>query len=246
MSTREPVIVIEGMSKVHGLGTGGVRALDRVNLSVNDGEIVALRGPSGSGKSTLLNILGCLDRPTEGSYRLGNLDVSTLNRTQQAWVRLHFLGFIFQSFHLISDHTALENIVLPLRYAGISRAEQKDRAESLLRRVGLAERSSHRPPQLSGGERQRVAIARAIACRPRVLLADEPTGALDTKTGEEILDLLLELRQNDGLTILLVTHDPRVAERADRQVFMQDGRLSSSPGPSSAPSPSSAASEHVQ
>jgi len=229
MSASEPVIAIEGMSKVHGLGTGGVRALDGVNLEVHDGEIVALRGPSGSGKSTLLNILGCLDRPTEGSYRLGNLDVSTLDRAQQAWVRLHFLGFIFQSFHLISDHTALENVVLPLRYAGVSRTERKDRAEALLKRVGLAERSGHRPSQLSGGEKQRVAIARAIACRPRVLLADEPTGALDTKTGEEILELLLELRERDGLTILLVTHDPRVAERADRQVFMQDGRLSSSP-----------------
>jgi putative ABC transport system ATP-binding protein len=234
MSAQKPVIVIEGMSKVHGLGSGGVRALDRVNFSVSDGEVVALRGPSGSGKSTLLNILGCLDRPTEGSYRLGDLDVSTLDRTQQAWVRLHFLGFIFQSFHLISDHTALENVVLPMRYAGISRAERSERALSLLRRVGLAERASHRPPQLSGGEKQRVSIARAIACRPRVLLADEPTGALDTKTGEEILDLLLELREKDGLTILLVTHDPRVAERADRQVFMQDGRLSSEPPVASA------------
>jgi putative ABC transport system ATP-binding protein len=229
MTSREPVIVTEGLTKVHGLGTAGVVALDGVSFSINDGEIVALRGPSGSGKSTLLNILGCLDRPTEGSYRLGSLDVSTLDRTQQAWVRLHFLGFIFQSFHLISDHTALENIVLPMRYAGIPAAERRERAESLLRRVGLGERGGHRPPQLSGGERQRVAIARAIACRPRILLADEPTGALDTRTGEEILELLLELRDKDGLTILLVTHDPRVAERADRQIFMQDGRLSSAP-----------------
>ena len=228
MTPREPVIVTEGLTKVHGLGTAGVVALDGVSFTIDDGEIVALRGPSGSGKSTLLNILGCLDRPTEGSYRLGGLDVSTLDRTQQAWVRLHFLGFIFQSFHLISDHTALENIVLPMRYAGIPGGEQRERAEALLRRVGLGERGGHRPPQLSGGERQRVAIARAIACRPRILLADEPTGALDTRTGEEILELLLELRDKDGLTILLVTHDPRVAERADRQIFMQDGRLSSS------------------
>jgi putative ABC transport system ATP-binding protein len=225
----EPVIVTDGLTKWHGLGTAGVLALDRVSVSVNDGEIVALRGPSGSGKSTLLNILGCLDRPTEGSYRLGSLDVSTLDRTQQAWVRLHYLGFIFQSFHLISDHTAFENIALPMRYAGIGRSERRERALSLLERVGLAERSEHRPPQLSGGEKQRVAIARAIACRPRVLLADEPTGALDTRTGEEILELLLELRKNDGLTILLVTHDPKVAERADRQIFMKDGKLSSDP-----------------
>jgi putative ABC transport system ATP-binding protein len=229
MTSREPVIVTEDLTKVHGEGAAGVLALDRVSISVNDGEIVALRGPSGSGKSTLLNILGCLDRPSEGSYRLGSLDVSTLDRTQQAWVRLHFLGFIFQSFHLISDHTALENIVLPLRYAGISRAERRDRAQALLERVGLTERGDHRPPQLSGGERQRVAIARAIACRPRVLLADEPTGALDTRTGEEILALLLELREKEGLTILLVTHDPRVAERADRQIFLKDGRLASDP-----------------
>lgn len=227
--TREPVIVGEGLTKWHGLGTAGVLALDHVNFSVNDGEIVALRGPSGSGKSTLLNILGCLDRPTEGSYRLGGLDVSALNRTQQAWVRLHYLGFIFQSFHLISDHTAFENVVLPMRYAGVPRGEQRERAEELLRRVGLGERTEHRPPQLSGGEKQRVAIARAVACRPRILLADEPTGALDTRTGDEILDLLVELREKDGLTILFVTHDPRVAERADRQIFMRDGRLSSEP-----------------
>jgi putative ABC transport system ATP-binding protein len=227
--TREPVIVGEGLTKWHGLGTAGVLALDHVNLTVDDGEIVALRGPSGSGKSTLLNILGCLDRPTEGAYKLGGLDVSALNRTQQAWVRLHFLGFIFQSFHLISDHTAFENIALPMRYAGVPKSEQRDRAEALLRRVGLAERSEHRPPQLSGGEKQRVAIARAVACRPRILLADEPTGALDTRTGDEILDLLVELREKDGLTILFVTHDPKVAARADRQIFMRDGRLSSTP-----------------
>jgi putative ABC transport system ATP-binding protein len=234
--TREPVIVGEGLTKWHGLGTAGVLALDLVDLSVNDGEIVALRGPSGSGKSTLLNILGCLDRPTEGSYKLGGLDVSALNRTQQAWVRLHFLGFIFQSFHLISDHTAFENVVLPMRYAGVPRGEQRERALALLGRVGLGERSEHRPPQLSGGEKQRVAIARAIACRPRILLADEPTGALDTRTGDEILNLLVELREKDGLTILFVTHDPRVAERADRQIFMRDGRLSST----------AQSSEHVQ
>jgi putative ABC transport system ATP-binding protein len=228
MTPHEPVIVTEGLTKVHGAGTAEVLALDGVSLSIQDREIVALRGPSGSGKSTLLNILGCLDRPTEGTYLLGSLDVSTLDRTQQAWVRLHYLGFIFQSFHLIADHTALENVILPMRYAGVPRSESRDRAEALLQRVGLGERGGHRPPQLSGGERQRVAIARAIACRPRILLADEPTGALDTRTGEEILELLLELRDKDGLTILLVTHDPRVAERADRQIFMQDGRLSTS------------------
>ncbi|HEX6766054.1 MAG TPA: ATP-binding cassette domain-containing protein, partial [Polyangiaceae bacterium] len=150
MTSPEPVIVTEGLTKVHGHGAAGVIALDRVSIRVNDGEVVALRGPSGSGKSTLLNILGCLDRPTEGTYHLGNLDVSTLDRTQQAWVRLHFLGFIFQSFHLISDHTALENVVLPMRYAGMSRDERRERSETLLRRVGLGERGNHRPPQLSG------------------------------------------------------------------------------------------------
>ena len=159
--------------------------LDDVSMTIDSGEIVALMGPSGSGKSTLLNIIGCLDGPTRGTYSLGGRDVSTLNRRERAWVRLHYIGFIFQSFHLISDNTVLENVTLPLYYAGLGRDEREGRAVELLERVGLGHRMKHRPAQLSGGEKQRVAIARAVAGQPRLLLADEPTGALDTKTGND-------------------------------------------------------------
>jgi putative ABC transport system ATP-binding protein len=222
----ELVVDAQHLSKVHGSNGTLVQALVDVNFELAQREFVALRGPSGSGKSTLLSILGCLDRPTSGRYLLGGTDVSALDRGMRAWVRLHYLGFVFQSFHLIPDCTALENVVLPLHYAGVPRAEREARAASLLERVGLGARAGHVPAQLSGGERQRVAIARSLACRPPLLLADEPTGALDTHTGNEILDLLLSLREKEGVTVLLVTHDPAIAARADRQVFICDGRLS--------------------
>jgi ABC-type lipoprotein export system ATPase subunit len=196
-----------------------------VDFTVGFGEIVALSGPSGSGKSTLLNILGCLDRPTSGSYRLGGTDVSSLNRDEQAWVRLHYIGFVFQSFHLLSHATTLENVALPLHYAGISRRAAEQSARDLLKRVGLAGRIAHFPRQLSGGERQRVAIARALAGSPRLLLADEPTGALDSRTGHEIMRLLLELQQEHGSSIVLVTHDAKVASHAHRRVELLDGRV---------------------
>ena len=199
--------------------------LDDVSMTIDPGEIVALRGPSGSGKSTLLNIIGCLDGPTRGTYSLGGRDVSTLNRRERAWVRLHYIGFIFQSFHLISDNTVLENVTLPLYYAGLGRDEREGRAVELLERVGLGHRMSHRPTQLSGGEKQRVAIARAVAAQPRLLLADEPTGALDTKTGNEVMDLLLEIHATGSLTLIIVTHDPEVAEFCHRQVFLRDGKI---------------------
>ena len=199
--------------------------LDDVSMTIDSGEIVALRGPSGSGKSTLLNIIGCLDGPTRGTYSLGGRDVSTLNRRERAWVRLHYIGFIFQSFHLISDNTVLENVTLPLYYAGLGRDEREGRAVELLERVGLGHRMKHRPAQLSGGEKQRVAIARAVAGRPRLLLADEPTGALDTKTGNEVMDLLLEVHAAGSLTLVIVTHDPEVAEFCHRQVFLRDGKV---------------------
>ena len=199
--------------------------LDDVSITIDSGEIVALRGPSGSGKSTLLNIIGCLDGPTRGTYSLGGRDVSTLNRRERAWVRLHYLGFIFQSFHLISDNTVLENVTLPLYYAGLGRDEREGRAVELLERVGLGHRMKHRPAQLSGGEKQRVAIARAVAGRPRLLLADEPTGALDTKTGNEVMDLLLEVHAAGSLTLVIVTHDSEVAEFCHRQVFLRDGKV---------------------
>jgi putative ABC transport system ATP-binding protein len=199
--------------------------LDDVSMTIDSGEIVALRGPSGSGKSTLLNIIGCLDGPTRGTYSLGGRDVSTLNRRERAWVRLHYIGFIFQSFHLISDNTVLENVTLPLYYAGLGRDEREGRAVDLLERVGLGHRMSHRPAQLSGGEKQRVAIARAVAAQPRLLLADEPTGALDTKTGNEVMNLLLEIHAAGSLTLIIVTHDPEVAEFCHRQVFLRDGKI---------------------
>jgi len=199
--------------------------LDDVSMTIDSGEIVALMGPSGSGKSTLLNIIGCLDGPTRGTYSLGGRDVSTLNRRERAWVRLHYIGFIFQSFHLISDNTVLENVTLPLYYAGLGRDEREGRAVELLERVGLGHRMKHRPAQLSGGEKQRVAIARAVAGQPRLLLADEPTGALDTKTGNEVMDLLLEVHAAGSLTLVIVTHDPEVAEFCHRQVFLRDGKI---------------------
>jgi putative ABC transport system ATP-binding protein len=224
-STGAPVIETRGLTKVYPNSVGSVPVLTGVDMSIAHGEIVALRGPSGSGKSTLLNILGCLDRPTHGAYLLGGSDVSALTREEQAWVRLHYIGFIFQSFHLLNHATALENVTLPLHYAGVPRTESEEMARDLLARVGLSHRHEHFPTQLSGGERQRVAIARALTGRPPVVLADEPTGALDTKTGAEIMRLLLELRDERKTSIILVTHDPEVAVYADRQIFLRDGRV---------------------
>jgi putative ABC transport system ATP-binding protein len=226
---RGNIIETVGLTKVYADVPMPVPALDAVDLQIAHGEVVALVGPSGSGKSTLLNILGCLDRPTRGTYRLGGYDVSALDRVAQAWVRLHYIGFIFQSFHLISHSTALENVALPLHYAGESRADSMERARVLLERVGLGGRVDHRPAQLSGGQRQRVAIARALACHPKLLLADEPTGALDSNTGKEVLDLLLEVHREEHLTVLLVTHDASVASRAHRHIEFQDGHIVSAP-----------------
>ncbi|MDB4986204.1 MAG: glnQ [Myxococcaceae bacterium] len=219
------VIEIRSMHKNYGAGDTSIPVLKGVDFSIESGEIVALMGPSGSGKSTLLNILGCLDRPTSGKYLLGGRDVSTLSRSEQAWVRLHFLGFIFQSFHLLSDSTVLENVAMPLFYAGIGREEREARALKLIDRVGLKTRVEHRPSELSGGQRQRVAIARSLVNNPKVLLADEPTGALDTPTGIEVLKLLRELHDESGLTMLLVTHDQDVADTAFRTIYVRDGHI---------------------
>jgi ABC-type lipoprotein export system ATPase subunit len=220
-----PIVSARNLSKLYGVGRTKVQALSDVELSVQYGETVALRGPSGSGKSTLLNVLGCLDRPNSGVYELGGTDVSRLDRRAQAWVRLHYIGFVFQAFHLIARASALENVALPLRYAGVDARERETRAGQLLERVGLGDRSRHRPAQLSGGECQRVAIARAIAVRPRLLLADEPTGALDSRSGSEIMRLLAELRESEQLSIVLVTHDPTIGKFADREVHLMDGRI---------------------
>jgi putative ABC transport system ATP-binding protein len=199
--------------------------LDGISLTVESGQVVALRGPSGSGKSTLLNILGCLDGPTRGSYWLGGRDVSTLTLRERAWVRLHYIGFVFQSFNLIADHNVLENVTLPLYYMGVGRAEREARAIELIERVGLGHRLTHRPAQLSGGEKQRVAIARAIAAEPRLILADEPTGALDTHTGDEVMELLKEIHRGRSLTLIIVTHDPEIAAFCQRQIFLRDGKI---------------------
>lgn len=220
-----PVVETRRLSKSYGTERDALPVLSDIDFSVGAGEIVALTGPSGSGKSTLLNILGCLDRPTSGTYLLGGTDVSALNRDEQAWVRLHYVGFVFQSFHLLGHATALENVTLPFHYAGLSRRAAESAALELMKRVGLAGRIAHFPRQLSGGERQRVAIARALARTPRLLLADEPTGALDSRTGSEIMRLLLELQAEHGTSIVLVTHDAKVASLAHRRVELLDGRV---------------------
>jgi putative ABC transport system ATP-binding protein len=220
-----PIIELSNVGRVYSGRIQTTPILRHVDLVVASGEVVALTGPSGSGKSTLLNILGCLDRPTTGRYCLGGREVSSLDREEQAWVRLHYIGFIFQSFHLLHDASALENVALPLYYAGVQRDEREARAVQLLERVGLGDRLNHRPSQLSGGQCQSVAIARALACRPRLLLADEPTGALDSRTGHDVMTLLDELHQDGGLTIVLVTHDPHVAQSAHRHVTLLDGAI---------------------
>jgi len=202
-----------------------VPVLRGIDMEIQSGEVVALLGPSGCGKSTLLNILGCLDRPSSGAYYLLGRDVSRLTREEEAWVRLRHIGFVFQSFHLIGHATALENVALPMYYAGIARKEREERAAAMLTRVGLGERLHYRPNQLSGGQRQRTAIARACVMQPRLLLADEPTGALDTRSGYEVMSLLVELHADTGMTIVIVTHDPNVAACATRRIEMRDGRL---------------------
>jgi putative ABC transport system ATP-binding protein len=217
---------LEGVSRVYAAGDGEVRALDDVTLSFEEGSYSAIMGQSGSGKSTLLNVLGCLDRPTDGRYVLGGRDVSDLGDDDLSAARNRLLGFVFQSYNLIPHLSVLENIEVPMEYAGTDARTMRQRAEELARRMGLGHRLHHRPAQLSGGQQQRVAIARALANRPLVLLADEPTGNLDSATGAEILDLLDELHRR-GATLVIVTHDPKVAARADRTVRMLDGKVES-------------------
>jgi putative ABC transport system ATP-binding protein len=225
MNNPQPLLAMRKVSKVYGSGHSRVEALCDVDLTLERGEALALRGASGSGKSTLLNVIGCLDQPSSGEYLLGGVEVGQLDRESQAWIRLHRLGFVFQSFYLIAHQSALENVCLPMYYAGVPPRERRARAISLLERVGLAGRAEHRPAELSGGERQRVALARAIALRPTLLLADEPTGALDSHSGQEIMSLLLELRGSERLTMVIVTHDAAVAGFADREIFLSDGHI---------------------
>ncbi len=222
-----PVIETRGLGKVYSAGTEAeVVALRGVDMTIRPGEFVAIMGPSGSGKSTLMNLVGCLDTPSHGTYLCDGVDVATLDAEQRATLRLRKIGFVFQGFNLLSRLDALENVAMPLGYADIPRAERLTRAQAALDAVGLGARVHHRPSELSGGQQQRVAIARALINRPPILLADEPTGALDTRTGEEILALFKQLR-DDGHTVVLITHDAEVAAHADRVFVMRDGELHS-------------------
>ncbi|WP_115161515.1 ABC transporter ATP-binding protein [Synechococcus sp. UW86] len=220
---QQPVAELRGISKIYGSGDLEVKALDQLNLTVQEGDYLAVMGASGSGKSTAMNILGCLDRPTNGTYRLNGTAVELLDDDALADVRNRSLGFVFQQFHLLGHASAMENVMLPMIYAGVPREERIERAQSALRRVGLAQRLENKPNQLSGGQQQRVAIARAIINRPSLLLADEPTGALDSSTTAEVLELFDELHQQ-GITLVMVTHEDDVAARAQRIARFQDGR----------------------
>ena len=218
------LIELKDVYKIYPMGDETVHALDGVSLSIDQGEFVAIVGSSGSGKSTAMNIIGCLDVPTSGSYHLEGVDVSTMDDDQQAEIRNKMLGFIFQQYNLIPKLSVLENVELPLLYAGVPAEERRNRAIHSLERVGLADKRKHLPSQLSGGQQQRVSIARALAGSPSVILADEPTGALDSRTGREVLGFLKKLNR-EGDTVVLITHDNSIAVRADRIIRLQDGRI---------------------
>ncbi len=218
------MIRIEHVWKTFTLGEQTLHALRDVSETIVEGEYVAIMGPSGSGKSTLLNILGCLDRPTQGAYYLNENRVENLSEVELAQIRLREIGFIFQSFHLIPRLDALANVELPMTLGGVDRSERRERALQALRAVGLDDRAKHRPAELSGGQKQRVAIARATVMQPRILLADEPTGNLDSNSGRQVLDLLENLNRS-GITLIIVTHDPNVARRAQRTIVLRDGMI---------------------
>ena len=221
------VIRIDRVSKIYRTGDIAVHALRALSLSVHHGEFVAIMGPSGSGKSTLMNIIGCLDRPTKGQYFLEGVDVSTMGRAALADTRNKRVGFVFQSFNLVSRTSAMENVELPLLYAGVNTADRQRRARAALAEVGLADRTRNMPNQLSGGQQQRVALARALVNNPSIILADEPTGALDTRTSVEVMEIFQRLNQEKKLTVIIVTHEHDVARYAERVIQVRDGRISS-------------------
>ncbi|WP_434813726.1 ABC transporter ATP-binding protein [Bacillus halotolerans] len=218
------MLTLNNISKSYKLGKEEVPILKHINLTVKAGEFLVIMGPSGSGKSTLMNIIGCLDRPTSGTYMLDQMDVLKGKDGALADIRNESIGFVFQTFHLLPRLTALQNVELPMIYNKVKKKERRQRAYEALEKVGLKDRISYKPPKLSGGQKQRVAIARALVNQPRFILADEPTGALDTKSSEQILSLFSQLHQ-EGTTIIMITHDPDVARKADRTVFIRDGEL---------------------
>jgi putative ABC transport system ATP-binding protein len=220
-----PLIELRDVRKVYGAGESQVAALAGVNLSIARGELLAVMGPSGSGKSTCMNLLGCLDTPSTGSYLFRGVDVGELSLDQRALLRRHYLGFVFQGFNLLARTSALENVELPLIYRGIQRRERRERALKALHDVGLAQREHHTPAELSGGQQQRVAIARAIVSEPSLLLADEPTGNLDSARSVEIMELVVELNRRRGITVVIVTHEPDIAAFARRRVLFRDGLI---------------------
>ncbi len=220
-----PLIQLKGISRIYGSGETEVRALDGVNLTIREGEFVAIMGPSGSGKSTAMNVIGCLDAPTGGEYFFNGVEVDNLTADQRALLRRHYLGFVFQGYNLLARTSALHNVVLPLIYKGLTRVQRETLAMQALERMGLSDRAHHDPSELSGGQQQRVAIARALAGRPKVVLADEPTGNLDSKKSAEIMEVLQDLNRSEGLTIIMVTHEDDMAQYADRLIWMVDGRI---------------------
>ncbi|NJK36647.1 MAG: ABC transporter ATP-binding protein [Oscillatoriales cyanobacterium RM1_1_9] len=222
--SQKAILKLEDITKVYGIGDIQVRALNGVSLTVAEGEYCAIMGASGSGKSTAMNIIGCLDRPTSGNYYLDGTNVAQMSETELAKIRNLKIGFVFQQFHLLAQLTALDNVMLPMLYAGVSKTERRDRATQALIRVGLEQRLHNKPNQLSGGQQQRVAIARAIVNSPVLLLADEPTGALDSKTTQEVMDIFTELNQG-GITVVMVTHESEVARQTRRVVWFRDGQV---------------------
>lgn len=221
---KNKIIEIKNICKTYNLGGEQVKALDNVSLEINEGDLIAVVGPSGSGKSTFMNIVGCLDLADSGEYILNSKNIKDLKEDELAYVRNKTIGFIFQQFNLLGKLTAIENVELPLIYMGVNAEERRKRALDALERVGLESRKNHMPNQLSGGQQQRVAIARAIATEPKILLADEPTGALDSKTSKEILNIIKELN-NEGRTVIMITHDQSIADEAKKQVRIKDGKL---------------------